>query len=204
MAKAPVPGRAKTRLEPLLGPAGCARLQAELIRHTAATAERAAPGAVFVACAGPAELVAPLVGAATLFPQCEGDLGERMAAAVAHVHALRAAPVVLVGTDCPVLGEEHLAAAAEGLAGGVDVVFGPARDGGYYLVALATPRPAAFAIPPSCWGGPDMLARSLDAAAAAGLTVALIGPEHDLDTPADAAALAADPRVPRAVTGLLT
>jgi uncharacterized protein len=203
MARAPVPGRTKTRLEPLLGPAGCARLQVALVRHTAATAQRAAPGAVFVAVAGPPELVAPLVGPARSFGQCDGDLGARLAAAVARVGAVRPGPVVVVGTDCPALRPEHVGEALDGLAAGHDAVFGPAHDGGYYLLALAAPRAEVFGLPPEAWGGAQVLALSLAAARRAGLSTGLIGVEHDLDTPADAAALLGDPRVPAEVVALL-
>lgn len=204
MARAPVAGAVKTRLEPLLGAAGCARLQVALVRRIAAVAERGAPGAVFVACAGHPDLLHPHVGPGIrLLGQCEGDLGARMADAVAGVRAARPGPVVVVGTDCPVLGPEHLRAAADGLADGHDVVFGPAYDGGYYLVALAGPAAPVFALRSALWGGPEVLAASLDSVRAAGLRFGLIGAEHDLDTPADAAIHAADPRVPTEIVRLL-
>ena len=243
VARAPVAGAAKTRLEPLLGPAGCARLQAALVAHTVATA--AALGPVSVAVAGPAELVAELVPAGVeLFRQRDGDLGARMAAAVEQVRARYARPratpttwardgdatagtgpavergtdcpqlgathvtaeaVVVVGTDCPQLGATQVTAALDALAAGADVVFGPAHDGGYYLVALAPTTPAApvFALPPGAWGGPQVLALSRTAADGAGLRVALLDVEHDLDTPADAARARADPRVPATISALL-
>jgi uncharacterized protein len=204
MARAPVPGRTKTRLEPLLGPQGCARLQAALVRRTAAVAGQAAPGAVFLACAGPQALLRPLAGPGThLLGQSPGDLGDRMATAVAQVHSARPGPVVVVGTDCPALGPEHVRAASAALIAGHDAVFGPAHDGGYYLVALTRPVPAVFALPPELWGGPDVLARSLAAARSAGLRTTVIEAEHDLDTPADAEILAADPRVPGEIVALL-
>lgn len=205
MAKAPVAGHAKTRLEPLLGAAGCARLQAALVRRTVTVAEQAAPGAVFLACAGPADLLHPLVGPGTrLFDQCDGDLGQRMTDAVERVRERRPGPVVVIGTDCPVLGRGHLRAAADALAVGCDVVFGPAHDGGYYLVGLRGPAAPVFAIPHACWGGPGVLAASRAAVRAAGLRSVLIDVEHDLDTPADAVVHGADPRVPPELAALLT
>lgn len=233
MAKAPVAGRAKTRLEPLLGPAGCARLQEVLVRHTVATVADLAP--VYVAVAGARELVGRLVGDAPMFDQCDGDLGQRMTAAIVHVRAAPApvtdshrrtarlaAPyrptraagpadsrpvpaVVVVGTDCPQLSAEHVGAALARVAAGDDVAFGPARDGGYYLVALAASTPAApvFALPADAWGGPEVLELSLAAAQRAGLRAGLIGVEHDLDTPDDAAVARADPRVPPHIAALL-
>lgn len=204
MARAPVPGRTKTRLEPLLGAAGCALLQAALVRRMAAVAEGVTPGAVFVACAGPQALLRPLVGPEIhLFDQCEGDLGDRMRVAVAQVRAARPGPVIVIGTDCPVLGLAHLRACAGALAAGDDVVFGPAHDGGYYLVGVGGCATPVFAIESAAWGGPDVLALSLDAVRAAGLRPGLIGAEHDLDTPADAAMHADDSRVPVEIAAML-
>ncbi len=206
MARAPEPGQTKTRLHPLLGPDGCARLQSALIRHGARLAAAVPPGAALV-CHTPADAAkafGPLVdGGVALFPQRGADLGERMANAVAVAAARRDAPVVIIGTDCPVLDAGHLRSADAHLGRGCDVVFGPARDGGYYLVALARPAPEVFDLPPSAWGGPDVLELSRHAAAAAGLTVGLIRTEDDLDTPTDAAAMLADPRLPPDIARLL-
>jgi rSAM/selenodomain-associated transferase 2 len=93
----------------------------------------------------------------------------------------------VVGVDTR-LTAEHATEALERLEH-ADVVFGPALDGGYYLVGHKRPEPALFDLPPQGWGGPDVLDRSLAAAHAAGLTTALIRQERDLDTPEDADAL---------------
>lgn len=206
MTKAPQPGRTKTRLEPLLGPEGCARLQAALIRRAASLAAGAAAGAAFLAYtpAAAGETVRCLVRAGTTaFPQRGDHLGQRLTAATATVLALRPGPLVIIGTDCPVLGPRHVWAATKQLADGCDVSYGPAYDGGYYLVALAAPAPQLFDLPASVWGGPEVLEQSLAAATAAGLTVGVLDPERDLDTPADAAAAVADPRLPGDIARLL-
>jgi len=66
-----------------------------------------------------------------------GDLGVRMRRALA---ACPPGPVVLVGGDIPALGARHVAAAFRQL-GGCDLVFGPAKDGGFWLVgARRSPR----------------------------------------------------------------
>ena len=104
-------------------------------------------------------------------------------------HAARAlfrdgyAPVVLVGSDIPALSARHLQEAGAAL-GEADVVFGPAADGGYYLIGLRTEQPTLFdeAIP---WSSPQVLAASERRARGAGLRSARIAPEHDLDTLAD-------------------
>jgi len=66
-----------------------------------------------------------------------GDLGERMRRALA---ACPPGPAVLIGTDIPALGPEHIAEAFR-LVGKHDLVFGPAEDGGFWLVgARRSPR----------------------------------------------------------------
>lgn len=199
MARAPVPGRVKTRLEPLLGAAGCARLQEALIRRTARWAAEVAPARAFVAHDPPQgwAALAPLVPAGVDgFPQVPGHLGSRLADAAATTweRAGESGPLLVVGVDTR-LTADHATAALTALANGADVVFGPALDGGYYLAGLARPLPEVFAIDPAAWGGAEVLRRSVAAAEAAGLRVATIATERDLDTPDDARAMVGDPEV---------
>lgn len=59
---------------------------------------------------------------------------------------------LLLGTDAPTLTAHRLREAADLLVAGADTVFGPALDGGYYLVGRARPLPELFAIDPASWG----------------------------------------------------
>jgi rSAM/selenodomain-associated transferase 1 len=199
MAEAPRAGEVKTRLEPLLGSDGCARLQRLLLARAARWAAEVAPGASFVAFTPDDALaeVGDLVPAGTdLFAQEGADLGERLAAATDRVLAMHDGPLITVGTDLATLEPRHAAAALDDLAEGIDVTFGPAFDGGYYLIGLRESHPEVFALPSEAWGGPRVLQLSLAAAAEAGLSLGLLRGERDLDTPADARAALADPRFP--------
>ena len=69
-------------------------------------------------------------------PQGPGDLGERMARVLAR---LPPGPAAIVGCDAPGLAPRHVRAAFRALAA-CDAVFGPARDGGYWLVGLRRGR----------------------------------------------------------------
>jgi uncharacterized protein len=71
--------------------------------------------------------------------QAPGDLGERMARAF---DVAPPGPVLIIGADAPGLRARHLRQAFKAL-GRADAVFGPAEDGGYWLVGLARRRPAA-------------------------------------------------------------
>ena len=204
MAKAPRPGLAKTRLHPLLGADGAAALQAALIAHTVTLAAAVAP--TFVAVDPPdaqAEVLPLLPAGVPLFGQAPGDLGTRMAAAVLHVAARTGGPVLVVGTDVPTMPAATLRTAADLLTAGADAVLGPALDGGYYLIGLPVPDPAAFALEPGLWGGHQVLAATQAALARAGRTPVLLEPLPDLDTPADAWALLAAPGLPGPIAHLL-
>jgi uncharacterized protein len=116
-------------------------------------------------------------------PQGPGDLGVRMGRALAR-HRPRA---VLVGCDIPGLGAEDVAAAFRALGRGAQAVFGPAEDGGYWLVGLGPRRPPApFA--GVRWSGLHALADTL--ARCQGRPVALLRRLRDVDTAEDLAAVA--------------
>jgi rSAM/selenodomain-associated transferase 1 len=138
-AKAPLPGRAKTRLVPLLGEQRAARLHSRLIERTVALAMRANFRRVELHCAPGVRhpffrRLARRHGIA-LVPQRGADLGARMQRACER--ALRhARAVVLIGTDCPALAPADLRAAQRALLGGDSAVVAPAEDGGYVLIGL--------------------------------------------------------------------
>lgn len=139
LAKAPVPGLAKTRLAPLLGADGAAALQARFIAHTVATARDAAIGPVTLWCAPDTSDPVFQASGVTLARQPDGDLGLRMLAALSH------GPALVIGTDCPALRPDHLIAAANVLRDGGDAAILSADDGGYVLIGLRQPDPRLFA-----------------------------------------------------------
>jgi len=89
--------------------------------------------------------------------QGSGDLGIRMRRAI---ETCRPGPVVLVGADIPALDARH-AAAAFHLLGSRDLVFGPAEDGGFWLVGARHPRRLPPLFERVRWSGPDALADTL-------------------------------------------
>ena len=145
-AKAPQPGRVKTRLVPLLGERGAAQLHTRMVEQTLRTARDARFARVELHCA-PSARHAVFARLARRYPialcaQVRGNLGTRMLAASRRV--LRAGNcVVLIGTDCPVLRAADLRAAARALRH-VDAVLSPAEDGGYALIALRRVSPRVF------------------------------------------------------------
>jgi len=156
-ARAPEPGRVKTRLVPLLGERGAARLHARLVARTLRTARAAGYARVYLYCAPGANSEyfqkARRRYAVRLRGQGRGDVGERM------YRALRRHPgAVLIGSDCPALRSADLRAAARALRAGADAVFAPAEDGGYALVGLRRAARAAFE--GVDWGGARVMAQT--------------------------------------------
>jgi rSAM/selenodomain-associated transferase 1 len=136
-AKAPVPGKAKTRLVPALGEWGAARLHERLTRHAVRTALAAGCGRVEIHGTRRHSFFDSL--GLSFRVQRGRDLGERM-----H-HALGRNPgAILIGTDCPALTAADLRRAARLLRGGYEAVLAPAEDGGYALIALRRVAPEIF------------------------------------------------------------
>ena len=135
-ARAPVPGEAKTRLIPMLGAEGAARLHAGLVLHALRVAIAADLGPVELWCAPDCDhpffmQCAEGLGV-SLRTQRGADLGRRMACAFASA-VCENAPLVVIGSDCPALTPALLREAAEALQSH-DAVIAPAEDGGYVLI----------------------------------------------------------------------
>jgi rSAM/selenodomain-associated transferase 2 len=90
--------------------------------------------------------------------------------------------VVAVGTDAPGITDSLVEEAFESL-GGVDVVLGPARDGGYYLIGLRETAPKLFDDVP--WGTEKVLQKTKETAERLGLSVRFLTPLDDVDRPED-------------------
>jgi len=191
----PIPGQVKTRLIPALGAEGAARLYRTML-GLALEAAAAVPGIRReLWCSGAPPLggvCADLAGryGLVLRHQPPGDLGERMAAALADslTHTQSA---VLIGSDCPEVGPAYLRAAFAALDAD-DVVLGPAADGGYCLIGLRRAAPALFAGIP--WGTDRVLARTRATLCGLGLHWAELPTLRDLDRPED---LRAFPQLPQ-------
>ena len=188
-AKAPVPGSVKTRLAGLLGAEGAAGLHAGLVRHALATAIASGAGEVELWCTpdDKHEFFARCAAdfGARLRVQSGADLGSRMAAAFDDAFA-RGRALVLIGSDCPALRPADLAAAAAALSDH-EVAIAPAEDGGYVLVAMASPVPAIFA--GVAWGTAAVMRQTRERLAAAGVRWKELATSWDVDRPEDYARL---------------
>jgi uncharacterized protein len=158
LAKAPIPGLAKTRLASVLGPDRAAALQARLTERALATALAAAIGPVTLWAtpdvSHPAFRTLAEKSGIALARQPDGDLGARMLAAIAAARG----PILVIGTDCPALTADHLRGSADMLRGGVDAVVIPVEDGGYALIGMRRPEPALFS--GIAWSTPTVMAET--------------------------------------------
>jgi rSAM/selenodomain-associated transferase 1 len=183
IAKAPVAGRVKTRLCPPCTPAEAAALASAALADTlaaAALAERAARR-VLVLDGLAGDWLPP---GFDVIPQRGDGLAERLAAAFADAGE----PALLIGMDTPQVTPALLDAGMAALDG-AGAVLGMAPDGGYWAIGLRRPDAAVFrGVPMSA---PITAAVQAARLAALGLRTASLPPLRDVDTIADAHAVAA-------------
>ncbi|MBB3168470.1 TIGR04282 family arsenosugar biosynthesis glycosyltransferase [Simiduia aestuariiviva] len=191
-AKAPIPGQVKTRMRPALTPAHSCTLHTQLLAHCfqqAAEWRRAQPNWQHWLAVSPADHEHwSQFSACNFWPQPQGDLGARMAAAVNEGLSTRKGKwVILIGSDCPALDCDYFDQAAAALAAGAPLVVGPARDGGYVLIGMSVPLPLFEGV---SWGGDCVFSQTLAKARAAGVEPVILPTLHDIDRPEDLSLLA--------------
>lgn len=188
LARAPVPGRVKTRLIPTLGEEGASRLQRALLEQTLALPPLAFEQR-FLWLDGDADR--PLQRLAegqdwVVVEQPAGDLGERMRR-IAALGLAEHDGVVLIGNDCPALDGNYLQQACAALEEH-RAVLGPAEDGGYVLLGLRSLDHCLFEDMP--WGGDQVLARTCECLQRLAWPHLLLPTLWDVDRPQDLARLA--------------
>ena len=182
--KHPEPGKVKTRLAAAVGPDRAAALYRDWI-GIVLRALQPIRGRATLICyhdGGPADRFAEWSALADEWrPQPTGDLGARLAAGFADAHA-SGAPVLAVGTDCPEIDVQLLEQALDRLRYH-DAVFGPATDGGYYLVGTSRHLPGFFE--GVRWSSPHTLSDHLTRCRERGWSAGLLPELADIDTAAD-------------------
>jgi rSAM/selenodomain-associated transferase 1 len=192
VAKEPVPAQVKTRLCPQLSAAEAAELYALFIQDMVEEMARLMPGphpgtpgsAVALAYTpegSDAAFKALLPVTVPLFPQQGRDLGERLAGIFRNLCDQGYEQVHIINSDSPDLPCDLIRESIRRLEEPrTDLVLGPCRDGGYYLVGLKRPVPELFARIP--WSTERVLEMTLERARRLGLSFALLEPWDDIDT----------------------
>jgi glycosyltransferase A (GT-A) superfamily protein (DUF2064 family) len=141
IAKAPVPGRVKTRLQPQFSAMESAQLATAALQDTLAVAQKATWLGVALDLCGLARVPRWIPG--NVFPQATGTLGARLDASLVYSRSRTALPLVLLGMDTPQVSTSDLAEVLTGLARS-DFVLGPAMDGGFWTFAANGAIPPVF------------------------------------------------------------
>ena len=185
-AKAPEPGRVKTRLIPVIGAEAAAQLYQQLL---ISTVERIATASVApIICFCEPDEGHPLFERLAsqwdieLKQQQGADLGERMAQAAA-VTLESSHSTILIGGDCPQLNAIYLQQALRWLNRGSDTVIGPAEDGGYVLLGLKRYNRCLFE--DIAWGSCEVLRSTRQRLRVLRWSWRELEPLWDLDRPED-------------------
>lgn len=184
IAKAPLPGRSKTRLCPPCTPEQAAALAEAALRDTLAAVAAMRGSRRVVALEGQAGSWLP--AGFDVIPQRGSGLAERLAAAFADVNG----PALILAMDTPQVTPSMLAHALACLSSpGTNAVLGATDDGGYWTIGLQHPAPGVFAGVPM--SSPMTFATQRDRLRTLGLRTSLLPPLTDVDSIADARAVAA-------------
>lgn len=182
-AKAPVPGQVKTRLCPPLTPDEAASLHGSMVMDAVEHTRPLREFDIYLACTPSMDHPFFQTLAARhrlqLIEQVGDDLGQRMDHALTTILNRGYKYALLVGADIPNLSG-HTYKQAIDMLQSKDVVFGPTKDGGYYLVGMKIPNPELFAN--ISWSTDRVLSQSQAQAEKLGLAMSLLEPEHDIDT----------------------
>ena len=186
----PEPGTTKTRLIPLLGAEGAADLQRKMTEHTLSQVRRLSTSRKLTVEiryeGGDEKLMKNWLGPDFDYrPQGSGDLGRRMKRSFENAFRSGAAAAVLIGTDIPDITDATIHKAFNILQQ-KNMVLGPAKDGGYYLIGLQQNSllqgiPNLFA--GINWGTGDVLEKTIEIAKHSGLSFTLLELLEDVDHP---------------------
>ncbi len=194
MAKAPRPGKVKTRLSPPLTLDQTAALNIRFLRDTTENLATVAFGAGLISYTpvGDEDLFSGLLPETFALVAQRGDgFGERLLAAAEDILAIGYGAVCLIDSDSPTVPQAAFAEAVAVLREGkADVVLGPSHDGGYYLIGLKHPHPEPFQ--KIAWSTASVLEETMQQCREAKLAVHLLPTWYDVDDAATLAILEAE------------
>jgi rSAM/selenodomain-associated transferase 1 len=177
----PIAGRVKTRLADAVGEQKAADVYGELLDHTLHQASESGLQAILSLSSTPSEDWAQSIRL-PWETQCEGDLGERLAATFELRFSEGRSHVVVIGSDCPGITANHIRSAIDALKE-YPIVLGPAEDGGYWLVGQRSPGVDLFSGIP--WSTPCALEETRKRLRGMAVAWTELDPLADVDTLAD-------------------
>lgn len=182
-ARAPVLGQVKTRLIPALGEQGALDMHLRLMNRQIEVLNQSS------LCA--AQLWLDKNKGHQEFNNFAGELklqqGESLGDKMSHAAKAvleQFSKVIIIGSDCPDMNDDYLELAIKALNdSAIDIVLGPALDGGYVLIGMKKSQQAIFE--GVAWGSELVLQQTLDKIEARGLTHIKLPPLRDIDTAED-------------------
>lgn len=182
-AREPVEGKVKTRLIPVLGSKGAMELHCQLIQNQLEILSDSNISAFELWVEGnPRHPVFENNRDHGRYRQLGADLGEKLHTMAIEVLG-RSQQLVIIGSDCPWIDEAYLDDAFSTLKQGIDVVIGPASDGGYVLIGMSRVLPDIFR--DINWGTEEVLTQTRQRLQQANLQWGELAELADIDRPED-------------------
>jgi len=184
--KTPIEGQVKTRLISNWGSEGALLLYKDLVKKTLETVRSTDIEDIYLFCTpdikDPFIKLCSVHFKATLKLQSGGNLGEKMSNAFLKMLKIYK-HVLIIGCDCPGITTKDINLAVSKLAEGLDVVLGPSKDGGYYLIGMSQSKDKLFE--KIKWGESSVLSDTRRAISSLQLKSYELPERHDIDTPED-------------------
>lgn len=191
-AKEPENGKVKTRLQEIFTEEECSKVYKAFLEDTLDLAAKVQCDSRILAYHSEGEplYIKEIAGELSLYRQEGKDLGERMFNAFKYFCGDESCKTVIIGSDSPTLPTSYITEAFKQLETN-DIVIGPSRDGGYYLIGLKTPFYGLFE--GIEWGSNTVLESTLEKAEKARKGAFLLGEWYDIDTVEDIENILKDP-----------
>ena len=185
-AKAPAFGRVKTRLAAGIGEKAATSLYKAFVKDLLGMID-STDYPIHIHFAPPdagRQMKEWLGGAGEFYPQADGDLGDRMAAAFKHAFSKHVSRAVLIGTDFPDLPASFIHRAFDSLLTH-DAVLGPSHDGGYFLIGFSRHGYVPEVFQDISWSSDKVFSETARAFEKHHTTVHYLDQWWDIDTYAD-------------------
>jgi rSAM/selenodomain-associated transferase 1 len=189
MAKVPLAGTVKTRLQAVLSPEKCAALAEAFLRDALEKAQSVCKNVILAYSPASGRTVSEEIAAPgiRLNEQKGDDLGARMKHAFETAFAENS-PVLMIGTDSPTFPANYLTEAFTALENDSEIVLGKSADGGFYLIGSRKPQPKIF--DNIEWSTPQVFEQITANIEKAGIgKLHFVSAHYDVDTPEDFAVL---------------
>jgi rSAM/selenodomain-associated transferase 1 len=185
MAKVPVVGTVKTRLQSVFSPEKCAELAAAFLLDSVKKAKTVCENVILAYSPdSQRKLLESIISDEIILVEQKGEnLGEKMSNAFEFAFSENTA-VVMIGTDSPTFPADYITKAFEALEKDSEIVLGKAKDGGFYLIGLRKSIPKLF--DEIAWSTPVVFEQISGNIKNLGIAKLKLIPEHyDVDTPVD-------------------